>query len=406
MKRYLFLPLLLTLLLAACLSTPDETPALPTLAPTGAAIEPTPTLATTEPGEATAVPTESTTAAPVVQTAVPTQASVSNPQFTNLALLPNRASLSAGWPQPYTPLTTEELYAVWDYSGMTAAHKVERLWYYNGDLWLERSELWDMATYGANGRVEDIFVYDYEPNLAPGHYRVVLKVNGVVLASAEHTIPTNTMAPKIEPNSGFTAAVQDNKTLVLRRVDGTTASWNALGDIVDFEWLPGGQALVYSEQMVVNATLPGRLGLRHNLWLQDVITGQKRQLGSIDEDLHTPLVSPDGRSLALFSGTMYGDACGLDAELYIMSLTADGQRISLVTLANFSGFPTVTGARPQPTVWGGGDGPSIPKPGEWIGNQTLKIGISWICAETDAHGIYQLDVYGRTAEKVAELELP
>src|SRR5690606_22851172 len=98
-----------------------------------------------------------------------------------------------------------------------------------------------------------------------------------------------------EPDSGFTAAVQDHKTLVLRRVDGTTAAWESFGDIVDLAWLPGGQGIVYSEQIVVNAELPGTLGLRHNLWLQNVLTGQKYQLGSTDENLHSPVVSPDGR---------------------------------------------------------------------------------------------------------------
>ncbi|MAT98029.1 MAG: hypothetical protein CL608_12860 [Anaerolineaceae bacterium] len=411
MKHYLSLSIFFILLLAACQPTPADEPSLPTLMPTNITVEPTPTLAeaTTEPGEATAVPTQSataeSTAEPVPATATPTQAPVSNPQFSNLALLPNRASLSAGWPQPYTPIATDELYAVWNYSGMTAADQLERLWYYNGDLWLERSEAWDMNKYGANGRVEDIYVYDYEPNLPPGHYRVVLKVNGVELASAEHTIPANTVGPKVEPNSGFTAAVQNNKTLVLRRVDGTTASWNSFGDIVDFAWLPGGQGIVYTEQIVVNAELPGTLGLRHNLWLQNVVTGQKHQLGSTDEDLHTPIVSPDGRYLALYSGTLYGDACGVDADLHIMELTADLQRANLIDLADFSGFPVVAGAIPQPNLWGPGDGPAEPIPGKWVDGQTLEARVIWICAETKAHGTYQLDINDRTVEKVANLNI-
>lgn len=363
MKKFSFLPLLFILLLAACLPMPDDSPLITTLVPTmqatGSAVEPTPTLAaaTSEPAEATAVPQN--------PSAVPTQSPVSNPHFSNLALLPNRASLSAGWPQPYNPLTTEELYAVWDYSGMTAADQLERLWYFNDALWLERSEAWDMAKYGANGRMQDIFVFDYEPSLAPGHYRVVLKVNGVELASAEHTIPANTVGPIVEPDSGFTAAVQDHKTLVLRRVDGTTAAWESFGDIVDLAWLPGGQGIVYSEQIVVNAELPGTLGLRHNLWLQNVLTGQKYQLGSTDENLHSPVVSPDGRSLALYSGTLYGDACFVDANLHIMELDASGQRVNLFELADFSGVPAVEGAMAQPNLFGPGDGPFEPVPGLW-----------------------------------------
>lgn len=412
MKKNLFLPLLLTWLLAACQPTPADEPSLPTLAPTNIAIEPTPTLAqpTSEPLEATAVSTQPATAEPTTEpvqaTAAPTQTAVSNPQFGSLALLPNRVSLSAGWPQPYTPITTDELYAVWTYSGMTATDQLERLWYYNGALWRERNEAWDMNKYGANGRVEDIFVYDYEPHLPPGHYRLVLKVNGIELASAEHTIPNNTVGPAVEPNSGFTATVQDYKTLVLRRVDGTTVAWNSFGDIIDFAWLPGGQAIVYSEQIVVNPELPGTLGLRHNLWLQNIITGEKHQLSSTDEDLHTPVVSPNGRYLALYSGTLYGDACGVDADLHIMELRDDLQRANLIDLADFSGFPPVEGARPQPHLWGPGDGSFDPIPGEWVDGQTLAAKITWICAQTEAEGVYQLDVNGRTAEKVADLDIP
>jgi len=394
MKKFTFPSLLLFVLLAACQTTPDQTPAQPTTTPITVTAAPTPTLA----AGATAV---STTAATAVATTT-----ASNPQFSNLALRPNRASLSADWPQPYTPLTTEELYAVWDYSGMTAADQLERLWYFNDALWLERSEAWDMAKYGANGRMQDIFVFDYEPSLAPGHYRVVLKVNGVALASAEHTIPTNTVGPIVEPDSGFTAAVQDHKTLVLRRVDGTTAAWESFGDIVDLAWLPGGQHIIYSEQIVVNPELPGTLGLRHNLWRHDVTTGIKQLLSTTDDDLHSPVVSPDGRYLALYSGTLYGDACFVDAHLHIMALTANGERANLFALADFSGLPEVDGALPQPNLFGPGDGPFDPVPGEWVDGQTLNTRLVWYCSTSEAAGVYALDINGRTAVKIAAETLP
>lgn len=406
MKKYLSLPLLLILLLAACQSTPDATPLLPTLAPTTIAAAPTPTLVTTnEPAVATAVPQEATPVVPE-PTAVPVTTTTSNPQFSNLMLLPNRASLSAGWPQPYNPITTDELYAVWDYSGMTAADQLERVWYYNGAPWLERSEAWDMNKYGANGRVQDIFVFDYEPSLAPGHYRVVLKVNGVELASAEHTIPANTVGPIVEPHSGFTAAVQDHKTLVLRRVDGTTAAWESFGDIVDLAWLPGGQNIVYTEQVVVNAELPGTLSLRHNLWLHNVTAGIKQLLSTTDDDLHSPVVSPDGRYLALYAGTLYGDACFVDVNLHIMELNSSGQRVNLVELADFSGLPVVENAIPQPNLFDPNGGPFDPTPGTWLDGQTLATRLTWYCSQSDAAGVYALDIDGRTAVKISDPELP
>lgn len=401
MKKYLSLPLLLILLLAACQSTPDATPPLPTLAPTTIAAAPTPTLVTTnEPAEATAVPQEATPAPPE-PTAVPATNTASNPHFSNLTLLPNGFA-----PLPDTPFTTQELYAVWDYSGMTAADQVERLWYFDGELWLERDEPWDMATYGANGRIEDVYIYDYEPNLRAGDYRLVLKVNGVELASAEHTIPAFTVGPIVEPESGLLAAVQNDKTLVMRRPDGSSAAWEAFGDIVDLAWLPGGQNLVYSEQVVVNAELPGSLGLRHNLWLHNVTTGIKQLLSTTDDDLHSPVVSPDGRYLALYAGTLYGDACFVDVNLHIMELNSSGQRVSLVELADFSGLPVVENALAQPDLFAPNGGPFNPTPGTWIDDHTLATRLTWYCVTSDAAGVYALEVNGRTAVKISDPELP
>lgn len=392
MKKYLLLFILLILLLVACQPVPEQSVALPTLPGPPPAATPTLAVPATDPTE---IPAEATAVASE-PTAVPATNTDSTPQFSHLTLLPNGVV-----PPSDTPFTTQELYAVWEYTGMTAADQVERLWYFDGELWLERNEPWDMAKYGANGRIEDVYVYDYEPNLRAGDYRLVLKVNGIELASAEYTIPSFTVGPVIEPESGMVAAVQGRKTLVLRRVDWTTTAWESFGDIVDLAWLPGGQGIVYSEQIVANAELPGTLGLRHNLWLQNVLTGQKYQLGSTDENLHSPVVSPDGRYLALYSGTLYGDACFVDANLHIIELDASGQRVNLFELADFSGVPAVEGAMAQPNLFGPGDGPFEPVPGQWVDSQTLTTRLVWYCSQSDAAGMYALDLNGRTAVKIA-----
>lgn len=392
MKKYLLLFILLILLLVACQPVPEQSVALPTLPGPPPAATPTLAVPATDPTE---IPAEATAVASE-PTAVPTTNTDSTPQFSHLTLLPNGVV-----PPSDTPFTTQELYAVWEYTGMTAADQVERLWYFDGELWLERDEPWDMAKYGANGRIEDVYVYDYEPNLRAGDYRLVLKVNGIELASAEYTIPSFTVGPVIEPESGMVAAVQGRKTLVLRRVDWTTTAWESFGDIVDLAWLPGGQGIVYSEQIVANAELPGTLGLRHNLWLQNVLTGQKYQLGSTDENLHSPVVSPDGRYLALYSGTLYGDACFVDANLHIIELDASGQRVNLFELADFSGVPAVEGAMAQPNLFGPGDGPFEPVPGQWVDSHTFNTRLVWYCSQSDAAGMYALDLNGRTAVKIA-----
>ena len=198
--------------------------------------------------------------------------------------------------------------------------------------------------------------------------------------------------------------MQDNTRLVLRRVDGTTASWVSSGDIVSFDWSPSGQAIVYSEQVVFDPDMPGRLGLRHNLWVQDVLSGEKWLLANMGENLHTPVVSPDGRRLALLSGTLYGDVCGVDSGLHVMELTEALSRHTLISLDDFN-LPVVEFSTPHPASLNN-QGQYNRTPGLWQDVDTLEAGITWVCGDTDAYGIYHLHVTDLTAEKVAELPLP
>ena len=77
----------------------------------------------------------------------------------------------------------------------------------------------------------------------------------------------------------------------------------------------------------------------------------------------------------------------------------------LINLDDFTNLPVVEFATPHPAFWSN-RGNYSPTPGLWQNAETLEAGLTWICGETDAHGIYQLHVTDRTAEKVAELPLP
>ncbi|MGH2544031.1 MAG: hypothetical protein ACRDIB_14615 [Ardenticatenaceae bacterium] len=105
-------------------------------------------------------------------------------QFTNLRF----ASSATGESQSNFPVGTEEIYAIWDYDGMSASDAMERLWFHNGELYVERSENWDFAKYGTTGAVRDIFLYDRIDGIDPGQWRVELYLNGELQQTAEYTV--------------------------------------------------------------------------------------------------------------------------------------------------------------------------------------------------------------------------
>ncbi|MDQ4076329.1 MAG: hypothetical protein M3220_08785 [Chloroflexota bacterium] len=98
------------------------------------------------------------------------------------------ASSGTGMPQVDFPAGTEEIYAVWNYDGMSASDTIERLWYLNDELLYERREQWDYVRYGSVGAVRDICIYDYVDGIDPGNWRVELYLNGELQLTGEFTV--------------------------------------------------------------------------------------------------------------------------------------------------------------------------------------------------------------------------
>jgi hypothetical protein len=91
--------------------------------------------------------------------------------FSNL----NFADVPGNLPAYLFPRGTQQIFARWDFANVAAGATVVRRWYRNGVLWLERSEAW---SYGANGRVENVSIYDFRYGLASGSYYVEVELLG------------------------------------------------------------------------------------------------------------------------------------------------------------------------------------------------------------------------------------
>ena len=199
MNRFFVIALLLTsMLLVACErageTTDNSTPPLATLDPNAF---PTPTLDPFEPSDEgtdgggifefppvggdnpTAEPLPSAT---VGDGSVPPPVGVT--RFTNMRF----ASSGSGDAQGNFPAGTEEIYAIWDYTGMTANDNMERIWYLNDQVYVQRDQVWPFETYGFTGTVRDIYLYDYIDGIDTGNWRVELWLNGELQASGSFTV--------------------------------------------------------------------------------------------------------------------------------------------------------------------------------------------------------------------------
>ncbi len=98
------------------------------------------------------------------------------------------ATSGNGVPQANFPEGTEEIYAIWNYDGMSASDTMARVWYHNGAQYVEVKENWDYTKYGSVGAVRDVYLYDYIDGIDSGNYRVELFLNDELQLSQDFTV--------------------------------------------------------------------------------------------------------------------------------------------------------------------------------------------------------------------------
>jgi hypothetical protein len=291
---------------------------------------------------------------------------------------------------------------------MRPHQQVRREWYRDNVLWLVREETWDFAKYGRDGTVLDVSVYDFEKGLEPGRYTLRLYIDGRPQSSFENYPPISfrVEGTPLDPASSLggrrTALVNDPRVLVIQDADGTQRELLTADEISSMAWLPDGLHLVYSNRLRVHQLLEaGTIFVQDELWIINVLTGEKHPLGTADENLHTPSVSPDGRYVAVLSGTGWYDACLVDQSLAIVKLDSVGQRIGLYRLDDFAGLSRNEAddlaAYPVTTA-------NIPAPGVWRNSTQLMVGLQFACTQGNPAGIYTLDLTTHTARKTGDLK--
>ena len=92
--------------------------------------------------------------------------------FSNLTFSTTPDGIATG----IFPRGTQQIYARWDFNNVSPENRVVRRWFRNGAIWLQREDPW---TYGINGSVRNISIYDFQFGLPPGDYYVEVSLSGV-----------------------------------------------------------------------------------------------------------------------------------------------------------------------------------------------------------------------------------
>ncbi len=171
-------------------------------------------------------------------------------------------------------------------------------------------------------------------------------------------------------------------------------------------WIPTTNAIVYSDrdrtQQLIEAHTVGR---RDELWIVNTETKSKNRISEAEENFHSANASPDGRYLALLSGTGYGDALFVDLNLVIMELDQDLQRAAIYTLVDFTGFQTNINKDDLRDYVIPVSSEDAERPGRWLNATQLLVGLEWLGVgpQDEFTGLYLLDIRTMKAVRIRDL---
>ncbi len=377
-KKMLLLVLTAALTLSACSTLEISLDQTPTPSPTQ-----TPPAATLTPEPA---------AQPTIQKNAPT---FTNPKFY---WYPIKHGGCGPTYRVIFPAHVRRVRAVWDYANMNAELIIRREWYHNGEVWAKYQELWDFAKYGANGTVDDTYVYDFDAGLPPGKYELRVFINDQLAFSPEAEQPSFAVdkdwSLEIEsPNGLTTAVIAEPDKLKLRAADGTTWELSKAHEIDSLAWFPDNKHIVYRDIAWPQRETCDNFGIRHTLWIVDAATGEQHSIEGVGE----PLPSPDGKYLATWDGTGFGNDCKVDTQLKLIALDGSFQPTLRLGLQDFSGLPPAaenTSILPA-TVTG---------IARWKDATHFETTLQWMCPPgDDPSGIYSFDLESKQATRIGDL---
>ncbi|MCC7448456.1 MAG: hypothetical protein IT324_13630 [Anaerolineae bacterium] len=89
--------------------------------------------------------------------------------FTDLTF----SATSDGPAMSYFPVGTTQVFARWNFQNVSPESRLRRQWFRDGVLFIQKEEAW---TWGVNGRLSSISIYDFTEGLTPGNYHVVISL--------------------------------------------------------------------------------------------------------------------------------------------------------------------------------------------------------------------------------------
>ena len=165
----------------------------------------------------------------------------------------------------------------------------------------------------------------------------VYYIEGVDRTLIQHNIVTNERFP-IRPGVSFVAprpndlglayvAIPDGMLYYLSQTDQTTQLTfpQALGPnrVIDAVWFPDGAHIAFTTADETERIEGTTLGIVYAAWTVSNTGASGSQIAS---DIQRLRVSPDGRYLAGFTGSGYGDACSVDWQLTFLQFTATDRK--------------------------------------------------------------------------------
>jgi len=343
----------------------------------------------------------------------PTQApATSSTTPTTTPTLPSFSSLRFST-HPDTVVTqryfvegTPRIYAIWDYENMDPSMTMRRIWRKNGEDWIIRDEKWNMTEYGQKGTINDISIYDEDIGLEAGEYSLTLAIEDREgkqihqLSDNFWILPHQINSPIASPNKTNTAFIDMGGRLIVEDAEGNRRELVVTQEISDLAWFPNERHIIYTDRDRSHQVSPTEdWGITHKLWIIDTKTNNRNQIGTEADNYHSPVVSSDGRYVALLAGETRQEGCQATPELVIFELSENFSVKNIYNLGNFSGLPfsELENIRiiPQENL----------SPGDWQDENQFLVSLSGVCFRPDKppDGNYLLDLNTFEATKVSNL---
>ena len=312
----------------------------------------------------------------------------------------------------YFPSETIQVYAIWKYHGMRDGMVVQREWYLDGKLWLEREELWDFAKYGADGIVRDVSIYDFDAGLPSGMYQLRMFVDGTPqpIGYMLNGQRQNWANFEIQPVDALTSAssspdnlwiisVYGMKRIVLRDNNGMPKEIFTGREINYLTWFGDSKHFLFVDRDYSGQQPGSPFGIRDDLYIADIAIRQVSLLNTVDSPYQGyggPQPSLDGKYIAALIGSGFGDACFVDTRLIFFELASDFKSAKPIEQKSFIGVPSAADSVVYPLAEGSW----------WVGNQYL-VTLNGTCGmDPSLLGAFVFDVPGLKANPQSTLATP